>query len=350
MKLHFLTSLLVLGSILVTSCNKESNTQGQNNSQEWLIPSNEVQDGGPGKDGIPSIDNPQFTAVSAVNYLSDNDLVVGIVYDGQAVAYPHPILDWHEIVNDEISDKKIALTYCPLTGTAIAWDRTINGNTTTFGVSGKLYNSNLIPYDRATDSNWSQIGLNCVNGSLINTVAETIPVIETTWETWKTMYPDANILNTNTGFNRNYGQYPYGDYITNHNRLIFPIAPSDNRLPSKERVLGVLTSDVNRVYSINEFENARIIFDTVGDENLIIIGSKADNFMVAFHNPNNNDWTINLTNLPIIATDSAGNQLDVSGQIVAGPMAGSQLDSPTSFIGYWFSFGAFYPDIEIYNN
>ena len=260
------------------SCSKENG----NTQQDWLIPADEVEDGGPGKDGIPSIDNPIFIDVNEVNFLADNALVVGMIYDGEAKAYPHPILDWHEIVNDEIGDRKVALTYCPLTGTAIAWNRNLDGQTTTFGVSGKLYNSNLIPYDRATDSYWSQANLNCVNGERIGSVIETFPIIETTWSTWKSLYPNSKVLSTQTGFSRDYTAYPYGDFRTNNDFIIFPFTPFDSRLPTKERVLGVLNNGNNRAYSINEFSDAQVLEDQLGGDELLIIGSRAQNFIVAF--------------------------------------------------------------------
>jgi len=321
----------------------------RDNPGDWLIPSDRVFDGGPGKDGIPSVDSPQFTDASQATFLNDNDLVVGIIVDGEARAYPHIILDWHEIVNDDIGSESVAITYCPLTGTAIAWDRIVDGKKTTFGVSGKLYNTNLIPYDRETDSYWSQIGLNCVNGELISTTADLHPIIETTWATWRSMYPNSQVLNTNTGFSRNYGNYPYGDYITNNDRLIFPVEPRDTRLATKERVLGVLGNGANRAYSIEEFATPQLIVDNLGGEELIVVGSKADNFIVAFRNQGLEGLTLNMSNFPIIATDAQGNQLEASGLISAGPMAGTQLKQPTAFMGFWFSFGAFYPGIEIYN-
>jgi len=139
------------------------------------------------------------------------NLVIGFAQGDDARAYPHFILDWHEIVNDRVGDIHIAVTYCPLTGTGIGWEREINGSVTTFGVSGLLFNSNLIPYDRNTDSNWSQIRLDCVNGDLIGTEAETHVLVETTW---KTMYPKTLVMSMNTGYNRSYGNYPYGNYRT----------------------------------------------------------------------------------------------------------------------------------------
>ncbi len=328
--------------VLLVACKKE-------NFSEWLIPQDEVQDGGPGKDGIPSVDNPRFISVDEVDFLSDDDLIVGMSYKGVIKGYPHPIMDWHEIVNDEVDDRQIALTYCPLTGTAIAWNRMVDGRTTTFGVSGKLYNNNLIPYDRETDSYWSQINLNCVNGERIGMKAEIFPLMEMTWGSWKAMFPDSEVMSTETGFSRNYNNYPYGDYRTNNNSYLFPRNPIDDRLPGKERVLGILNSDNNKAYSITNFEEPKAIYDSVGGEDFIIIGSKEARFIVAFEDNGQLDGlTFNAADLPIIGTDANGNQLDISGEIVAGPLAGTKLDSPDAFIGYWFSFGAFYPGIEIY--
>ena len=126
-------------------------------SGEWLIPQNEVFDGGPGKDGIPAISNPNLVGNSSINYMNNDDLVIGVKFDGEIRGYPHPILDWYEIINDKINDNYFSITYCPLTGSTINYNRDLNGNITTFGVSGLLYNTNLIPYDRATNSNLSLI-------------------------------------------------------------------------------------------------------------------------------------------------------------------------------------------------
>lgn len=316
---------------------------------EWSIPSGEVMDGGPGKDGIPSIDSPQFDQVDDVDFMDDEDLIVGMVKDGVAKAYPHKILDWHEIVNDKVGDQEIALTYCPLTGTAIAWDRNVNGKVTEFGVSGKLYNSNLIPYDRETDSYWSQMELSCVNGDLINTDIVTHHVIETTWETWKKLFPNSMILNRATGINRDYSSYPYGDYRTNDNNLLFPVNNDDDRLPAKERVLTIIGPTASKAYSIELFDTPRIIIDVVDGTEMIILGDKEQNILLAFEN------NLNLTNLfiavdqlPVIATRPDGTQLFSDGRIEGGPNNGAILNHPETFIGYWFSLGAFYPDMDIY--
>jgi len=149
MKVLKIISLLTL-ALCFYSCDTVDNADV---SGDWLIPTDQVFDGGPGRDGIPSVDNPQFTNVNDAPYLLDNDLVIGFKIGGTIRAYPHPILDWHEIVNDDISGQKTAITYCPLTGSAIAWKRNGVVSNSAFGVSGLLFNSNLIPYDRGSSSN-----------------------------------------------------------------------------------------------------------------------------------------------------------------------------------------------------
>lgn len=344
---YFKSASLLFLLFVITSCGSDDDVTAQNT--EWLIESSEVFDGGPGKDGIPSVDSPNFSDPEEIIFLSNNNLVIGLVVNGEARAYPHKILDWHEIVNDELQGENIAITYCPLTGTAIGWDRLVNGEITEFGVSGKLYNANLMPYDRKTDSYWSQIGLNCVNGELVSTVINTHQLIETSWSTWKALYPDSKILNSETGFNRNYAQYPYGDYRTNDSRLIFPVNNLDTRRPGKERALAILEQNVSKAYSIESFETARLIEDVIGQKDIIVVGSKELNLMVAYENNLGIDeLEFNSDNLPTIAIAPDGTQLQVDGRIVGGPFDGRQLNQTNSFIGYWFSLGAFYPDIELY--
>jgi hypothetical protein len=365
--------LFVFSILLVaTSCQKETKPpppdnsgddvivppdDGNNddtNNNEWLIPKSEVRDGGPGKDGIPALTNPEFIGASQENYLSDNSLVLGFANGTDVRAYPHPILDWHEIINDDIGDKSIAIIYCPLTGTGIGWNRKINGTvTSTFGVSGLLYNSNIIPYDRTTNSNWSQILLKSVNGKLSGQKSTNYNLVETTWATWKTMYPDTKVVSSNTGYSRNYTSYPYGDYRTNDNNIIFPVSNTDNRLSKKERVLGILVDEKAKAYSINKFSTTISSFtDIFRGVNLVITGSKTQNFIVAYDREIEEgvllDFEVVQSSLPIILQDNEGTSWDVFGRGVEGPRTGEQLKTVTQFIGYWFAWAAFYPDIKVY--
>jgi len=223
-------------------------------SGPWLIPENEVLSGGPGKDGIPALKNPKMTDIPRADYLSPEDLVLGLVANGEARAYPHRILDWHEIINDDIQGQKVAITYCPLTGTGIGWPEDSIASDATYGVSGKLYNSNLIPYDRETDSYWSQIRLDCVHGERKGEKLETIQLIETTWKTWSDMYPKTKVVSSNTGYNRNYEVYPYGDYKSSSG-VYFPVSIMDSRLHPKERVHGIVINDHAKVYQFKHFDS-----------------------------------------------------------------------------------------------
>jgi hypothetical protein len=321
------------------------------NKSGWLIPKDEVIDGGPGKDGIPALSNPEFVTAAQADFLEPDDLVLGIKSRDIVRAYPHIILDWHEIINDEVQNKKVAVTYCPLTGTGIGWDRVLNGNETTFGVSGLLYNTNLIPYDRTTDSYWSQIGLNSVHGELIGTEARTYHLVETTWKTWKEMYPKTQVASLNTGFSRSYGNYPYGNYKTS-NSLIFSVDPRDERLDLKERVHGIIVENEAMVLRFETFagDKNKMVQTSFKNNSIVAIGNEDKNFIVSFINKDNKKFTpIELPGEGVFK-DNDNNIYNVFGEIIEGPDAGSELEPTTSFMGFWFSFGAFYPKPEIYGS
>lgn len=353
--------MLLIG---VASCNDNVTTMsgpspgGNNNNPTWLVPTNQVFDGGVGKDGIPALVNPALISAAEATYLEDGDLVVGYRSGTDARAYPHKILDWHEIINDDVNEKSIAITYCPLTGTAIGWSRLIDGNNTTFGVSGFLYNTNLIPYDRATDSNWSQMRLECINGQLIGDQITSYQVIETTWGTWKTLYPNTLVVSTDTGWGRPYGLYPYIDNSGADYRfdpyLLFPIEIDDGRLPRKERVHGVIISGNAKVYPLSRFGNkVTIIEDTFQNTDLVIVGHQSMNFINSFQRTLSDGTVLEFEaasqELPAIFGDHEGNQWNIFGEAISGPRLGQKLLPTNSFIGYWFSWGAFYPNATIYS-
>lgn len=321
-------------------------------SGEWLIPKDEIFDGGPGRDGIPSIDNPQFTDVNNASFLTDDDLVIGYKNGAIVRAYAHPIMDWHEIVNDDVNGEKIAITYCPLTGSAIAWNREGLVSGSTFGVSGLLYNSNLIPYDRGTQSNWSQMLIKSVNGNFIGNEIETSQLVETTYKTWKEMYPGSQILSENTGFSRSYGTYPYRDYRTSNN-LLFPVNHEDSRLHKKARVLGVIAGEFAIAYPINSFtDDVTVIQNDFAGLQHVVIGSRLKNFAAAYSRILEDGTLLEFTavrnELPVVMADNEGNKWDIFGEAVEGPRLRQQLQLTKSFIAYWFGWAAFYPSTFIY--
>ncbi len=351
MRLYWLFSIGIL--LFILGCEKEE-TQVDDQDGEWLIPKDKVRDGGPGKDGIPSVDDPNFINKESADFLEPSDLVIGIIQNGTAKAYGHPVLDHHEIVNDKVGGKPISMTYCPLTGTGIAISRKINGSVTTFGVSGLLYNNNLIPYDRKTESNWSQMQMRSVNGELSGKSNETFQVVETPWSTWKAMYPETQVLSRETEFSRNYERYPYGNY-KNNDQLLFPVSNKDDRLPRKERVHGVIRDDRAKVYRFKAFKDStNVIEERFAGQSLILAGNKAKNFIVSFNRPKNLADSVAFSGLnnalPNIMKDDQGNHYNVFGQVTEGPDKGTRLKPTQSYMGYWFAWAAFFPDVKIYSN
>lgn len=312
----------------------------------WLIDLESVESGCERLDCIRSIDNPKFVSVTAADeFISDEDLVIGLKIGNTVRCYPHNILNWHEIVNDGMEGKQFAINYCPLTGSGMAWNRNINGKLTDFGVSGLLYNSNVIPYDRTTRSAWSQMKQECVNGELMNSLAESFQTIETTWRTWKKLYPDSKVVGTETGMQRNYSEYPYGDYMENK-EIYFDVDFENDTLHPKERLYGVINNDQAKCYRFTNFKSGvRIIYDTVFEKNIIVVGSAPDNFITAFENPEQRKFFPVTNQLPGLFKDEQNNIFDAFGFCLSGDKTGERLTPMNGFMAYWFGWYAFYPEV-----
>lgn len=275
-----------------------------------LIPQKEILHGGPPRDGIPSIDEPKFVNAKSAAFLKDNDRILGIHYNGEARAYPIRILNWHEIVNDEINGKPFAVTYCPLCGTGMVFASIVNAQKLTFGVSGLLYNSDVLLYDRETESLWSQILSKGVSGDMKDQALTSIPASHTRWSDWKTKYPDTKVLSTDTGFKRNYSRSPYGDYDENDS-IYFPLSSNSRRYHPKERVIGLQIGDKFKAYPFKELGklNETKLVETFNGKKITV------NFDIE-----NRDGSV---------LDSKGDPL------------------PT-VNGFWFAWYAFHPDTEIF--
>jgi hypothetical protein len=346
-------SLLLLLAI-ATSCDQSEDPVPRSSAspqpnQDWLIPVDEVFDV-LGRDGIPSLSDPTLVHNSETE-IFDPELVLGYFDGKNAIAYPHRILDWHEIINQRVDNDFITVTYCPLTGTGMGWPQDFQNNETEFGVSGLLYNSNLIAFDRNTNSNWSQMRLQAVSGPLKGTEMPVIQLVETRWSVWKSMFPETLVVSSNTGWDRPYGLYPYQDYRTNHNNMLFPISIDDGRLNRKERVHGVLVNGEAKVYRFGSFDgDYSLIQDTFEGLDIIVLGNNSD-LIVSF------EATLEDGSKPVfspindegraVIADSQGNQWDAFGYHVAGPTP-IELKPTQSFMGFWFAWGTFYPSPEIY--
>lgn len=278
--------------------------------KDSLIPSHKVLHGGPSKDGIPSIDQPKFIAADQATFLNDNDRVIGIEINNHYRAYPIKILNWHEIVNDQIDDQPFVVTYCPLCGTGVVYHAKINGKPLKFGVSGLLYNSDVLLYDRQTQSLWSQILSKAITGQHKGTLLEIIASAHTRWGEWKKQHPKTQVLSTETGHNRRYNRSPYGDY--NQNRVTyFPVDAQSKRYHPKERVLGLTIKGIHKAYPFKELalRKTRVINDLIAGQPLKI--------------------HVDVANREGRITDPEGNII------------------PT-INSFWFAWYAFHPDTQVY--
>ena len=313
------------------------------------IPLNEIRSGGPPKDGIPSIDNPVFVKAQDASFVMDSDIVMGIEIDGVAKAYPLFILVWHEIVNDEIDQIPVAVTYCPLCYTMQVFERVVDGQTVEFGTTGKLYNSNLLMYDRLTDTYWSQaIGM-AVKGPLSGDVLNRIPFDIITWDDWKSMHPDTLVLTTDTGHIRAYDVDPYNNYYTDP-RIIFPINNRDDRLHPKSIILGFNLSGVSKAYVQSTVESEIVVNDVVGDTPVLLVSLFKDNTRAFDRNLGNQVLEFEYLSDDKITDTSTGSIWNYAGQAVSGDLRGEQLSRLSIEPGFWFEWVAFHPDTLLYGD
>jgi hypothetical protein len=202
-------------------------------------------------------------------WLSDDELVVLIEIGGTTRMYPLQILVWHEIVNDTIAGEAVAVTYCPLCGSAIAFSRELAGRRLEFGTTGKLYNSNLVMYDRQTESYWTQIGGRAIVGELTGERLELVPIQTVFWGDWKRLRPEAEVLSRDTGFTRSYGASPYGSYDT-ESWLMFPVEPLDTSMHPKTVIYGIEVNGTRKAYRESDVLATRGFLDSVASITLAV--------------------------------------------------------------------------------
>lgn len=230
----------------------------------YLVDPTMIMSGGPSKDGIPSIDHPQYVSLDeADEWISDDELVLALIYKDVKRVYPLQILVWHEIVNDFVAGDPLLITYCPLCGSGIAYDRTIDGEAVEFGTSGKLYNSNLVMYDRLSDTYWSQIDGLAIVGELAGQELTPISLDTVVWRDWKATNQDSEVLSHNTGFDRDYGRDPYGSYYED-SFICFPVEGRDDRIHPKTVVFGVEIGGAYAAYREEDLMALGSIEDRVG--------------------------------------------------------------------------------------
>lgn len=244
------------------------------------VPTDQILRGGPPIDGIPSIDHPHFISAGVAKFLREEDLVLGIELEGEAHAYPIKILNWHEIVNDTLRGTPLVISYCPLCGSGMAFERKVKDRTLTFGVSGLLYNSDMVMYDWETHSLWSQILSEAIAGELTGASLRQIPVHYSEWREWKASHPETLVLSDQTGHFRDYERDPYAGYDRSE-RLYFPVEGEDRRLKKKELVYGIRFGNFQKAYPLKALRAEKKIQDKIGEKSVVIEwkdGSPVSNF------------------------------------------------------------------------
>lgn len=227
-----------------------------------IVPLDQIVGGGPPKDGIPSIDNPKFVSVGeAESFLSGTDPGVAVSINSMDRFYPFQILVWHEIVNDTFGSQRVLVSYCPLCSTAIVFDPVVEGERVEFGTSGKLYESNLVMYDRKTNSYWSQILGQAIAGALAGQTLSILPSDITTFGEWKKKFFEGQVLSKDTGATRFYGVDPYGDYYSSDD-VFFEVSNEDARLEKKDFILGIVVEGKTKAYYPPSIKQKGEIIDT----------------------------------------------------------------------------------------
>ena len=308
---------------------------------KYIVHPKEILSGGPPKDGIPSIDNPKFQpANEADRWLNDDDLVLGLDYKGTVKAYPHRILNWHEIVNDKANGERVLITYCPLCRTGIAFKPLVDSQEVEFGTSGKLYNSELVMYDRKTDSYWAQSLGKAIIGESTGQVLEKVPLDTVRWKDWKKVHPDTQVLRKQTGFIRDYDRNPYAGY-EDSNRLYFPVENRDDRLLPKKIVYGVEFGESTKAYTEDDIKRDKLVNDVVGSVPLVVVWYDDLNTVKIFESEFEGE-TLNfeLSNNKIL--DNNGNEWTINDMK-------DKLEIVDTFGHFWFAWAAFFPETELYN-
>jgi hypothetical protein len=236
-----------------------------------LVPKSRIERGGPPRDGIPALTRPAMRAASDVRYLDASDRVLALSHEGESRAYPIRILNWHEVVNDTVGGRNVVISYCPLCGTGMVFDAQVNGQNLEFGVSGLLYNSDMLLYDRQTSSLWSQIQAQAISGPLIGSKLSMIAADYTSWQDWRKQHPDGLVLDKNTGHARDYSRDPYAGY-ENVATLYFDVQNRDQRFHEKEPVVGLTIDGNAKVWPLSELKkvNKWPLQDSLGGTDLRI--------------------------------------------------------------------------------
>ena len=369
------TAVMAL-ALIVFACSPSTPKTGATRSERAssspepspLVDPDDLLPGGPPPDGIPPIDHPRFVPAADVRFLAPAEPVLSVEIHGHAKAYPLRVMVWHEIVNDTLGGTPITVTYCPLCNTGITFVRpVIGGKLLDFGTSGKLYNSNLVMYDRQTGSYWPQALGQAVTGPLTGTKLRLVATQILSWRDWRSAYPGGLVLSEHTGFARDYGTNPYGGYDGSSVPFLFS-GKEDRRLPLLTYVLGVVVGDDVVAFPFPALERASVdgqsaVNTVIGGEPVVVFWRAGTGSAVnASSIPDSKDIGAAVAfgrrvagrTLTFVATvdgtadRQTGSRWDITGRATSGPLTGKQLHPVLATDSFWFDWAAFHPETRIY--
>ena len=328
------------------------------------VPFSEILSGGPPRDGIPPLDQPSFTTPEeADGWLRPLEPVVSLELNGDARAYSLQILIWHEIVNDVVGGVPVTVTFCPLCNSAISFDRRLDGVTYDFGTSGNLRKSDLVMWDRQTESWWQQFTGEAIVGELTGKTLTMLPSQIVSWEDFKAASPEGKVLSKETGFRRSYGRNPYVGYDRVDNPPFLFDGETDDRLQPKERVAAVSIGDDSIAFPFSILEDEVVVHYSIGEQELVVffepetrsaldIGSAQSGRKVGstgVFDPDLGGQRLAFRAEADGFVDSeTGSVWNIQGKAIEGPLAGSALTPIVHAVHFWFASGAFMPDTMIY--
>ena len=324
----------------------------------------EVRSGGPPRDGIPALSDAAFvTPAEAADWLHPREPVAVVEVAGEARAYPLQILTWHEIVNDIVGGVPVALTFCPLCNSTLTFDRRVDGRVLEFGVSGLLRRSNLLMYDRQTESWWQQLTGEAVVGTLAGQRLDVVPSWIVAFQDFRERWPAAPVLSRDTGYSRPYGRNPYRGYDRMDSRPFLLEGPPDPRLPAMERVLGIRVGEAVAVYPFSALAGEPLVHDTVGETPVVVLltsstlsvldageiaESRSVPAAVAYARRLGGQVLHFELREGRLHDRRTGSRWNLFGEAVAGPLAGQRLPELDAGVHFAFAWLAFRPGSRIY--
>jgi hypothetical protein len=367
-----------------------ANSEFSTDFSRHTVPYSEFLTGGPPKDGIPAIDSPRFIDVERADlWLRPEEPVIAVIAGETAKAYPTQVLLWHEIVNDTVGELDLSVTFCPLCNTGIAYIRQFDGRRLDFGATGLLRFSNLVMYDRQTETWWQQATGEGIVGEYAGRQLEFYPTTMISWEEFKNTFPNGQVLSRDTGFERSYGTNPYPGYDNiNRSPGLYRGPETPGILPAMARILTVDFDTEAVAYPFDVLQDLRVVNDRVADNQIVVFWQPGTASALGpslsspwSQPPGNIEWepetasaldaltaTDNgdvgsatafireaegqpltfIWNEEKILDDQTGSEWNVLGQAIDGPLAGTQLKPVVAINHFWFSWAAFKPDTRIY--